>query len=61
MVQAEKNRLVDTRVLLNNRPARIIGRLLPFPRVRDMRADIEAEFAWETVARVVAAGGRFKI
>ena len=61
MTQAEKNKLTDTPVLLNGRPARIIGRLLPYPRVVDMRSDIEAEFSWDAVARTVAAGGRFKI
>ena len=45
-------------VTLDGEPAQVCGYNLRFPVVRS--AKTSAEFAWETVARVVAAGGAFE-
>ena len=42
---------------LDGEPARIVGRCLPFARVRSDTQDVE--FAWETIRRVMEEGGRF--
>jgi hypothetical protein len=56
---AEQRRaLGDTRVTLDGKPARITGFLMPFAQVQSN--DDSVEFAWGTVAHVVAtSGGNF--
>ena len=65
MNQCEKDRLIDEHVTLNGLPAKISGRLMPFARVRALPATsngmhISADYAWHTVANIVATGGAFK-
>lgn len=55
-----RHELCATPVTLNGNRARISGALLPFARVTDTTTRLSAEWAWETVARVVANGGRFE-
>ena len=45
---------------LDGRPARIVGRLNPFATVATLPDGPSYQFAWETVARVMAQGGVFK-
>jgi hypothetical protein len=53
--------LCATSVTLNGEPARITGAGQPFARVVQTRTGLGAEWAWVTVAHVVANhGGRFQ-
>lgn len=67
MLQSQKDALTDTPVTLNGQPAAISGRLSLFPIVRTLKPQTErgqhyaAEFTWQAVARIVAAGGDFRI
>lgn len=59
----ERRRLVQTEgVTLDGRPAKIVGVQLDFAQVctRGTADPVYVEFAWPTVARVVAAGGEFR-
>jgi hypothetical protein len=47
-------------VTLDGKPAKISGARLPFARVTALPDGPGYEWAWETVARVVAAGAAFK-
>lgn len=57
-VLAARYALVAAQVTLDGHPAKVCGARLPFARVRSGAS--EAEFAWETVARIVARDGAFK-
>ena len=56
----DRDQLVNARVTLNGRPARISGTKLDFARVTDRETGLGCEWAWETVARIVAKGGAFQ-
>ena len=54
MKQSEKNRLVDTHVTLNGKPASVCGRLCDFPHIRDLNPEgLDVEYCWETVKHFV--------
>jgi len=57
---AARYELCDTRVTLDGKPAKIGGARNEFATVRLIRSGLSAEFAWPTVARIVARGGEFK-
>lgn len=57
---AERRALCSARVTLNGSPAVISGAQREFAHVTDLATRLSAEWAWETVARVVAAGGAFR-
>lgn len=46
---------------LDGRPAVILGAREPFATVCDKSTGAGAQWAWETVARVMARGGAFKL
>lgn len=52
--------LCEARVTLNGRPARISGYKNEFATVTQAGTRLSAEWAWVTVARIVAAGGAFE-
>lgn len=53
--------LCDTHATLDNQPALITGSMMPFAMVRSLTSSLSAEFAWETVAHIVAdRAGSFK-
>ncbi len=64
MTTQEKTALIDAQgVTLNGIPAKVVGRLMPFARVRQDGPPGEAldvEFAWGTVQHVISTGGAFK-
>lgn len=62
MTKDERIALVETRgVTLDGQPAKIGGYSLPFAQVRLLSGKGgPVEYAWETVARIVAKGGRFQ-
>ena len=47
-------------ITLDGRPAVIGGTRLPFAKVSTLDGRCSAEWAWETVARIVARDGAFK-
>lgn len=51
--------LCEATVSIDGYPARITGYMNDFAMVRARDNGISAEFAWETVARIVAKGGSF--
>lgn len=53
----QRRDLGDVRVTLDGKPARITGFRMPFAQIQSN--DESIEFAWQTVARVVATGGEF--
>jgi hypothetical protein len=65
MTDADKTRLVETPVTLNGHPAAITGRGMPWARITTLapagKHHIGGDWAWPTVARVVASGGNFTI
>lgn len=52
--------LCDTPVTLDGKPAKIAGAKRDFATIRTLPDGASYEWAWETVARVVANGGAFK-
>jgi|DEB0MinimDraft_4_1074332.scaffolds.fasta_scaffold190919_1 hypothetical protein len=56
----ERYDLVNTPVTLNGQPAQIAGAKMDFPIVRNIETGEHYEYAWQTVAHVVANGGNFK-
>ncbi len=53
--------LIATKVTLDGRPARICGAKCQFAVVRALDGSTgDFQWAWETVAHVVANGGRFR-
>ena len=65
MTHEEKVKLIETPVTLNGHPAIVSGAVGPFAYVRTLapcgKHHIGGEFSWPAVARIVAAGGAFKI
>lgn len=55
----ERRALCDARVTLNGEPAKIAGTSLPFATVTTLATGLGCQWAWPTVARIVANGGRF--
>lgn len=51
--------LCARRCTLNGRPAQIGGAARPFATVRDLETGLGADWAWPTVERILAAGGKF--
>lgn len=61
MAEERKRELVQTEnVTLNGEPAKIAGYKLDFANVRQLDGPIVAEFAWQTVERIVNNGGNFR-
>lgn len=54
---AARRMLGETRVTLDGKPARITGFLSSFAQIQS--DDSSVEFAWQSVAHVVATGGEF--
>lgn len=61
IVDYVKDKIVgELTVTLNGRPARVKGRLLKFPTIHTDDGELSAEFAWETIIRVIREnGGQF--
>ena len=57
--EPERYELASTPVTLNGQPAQIGGVKLDFAGVRITETGESYEWAWETVARIVANGGNF--
>lgn len=57
--QEEKDMLVSKDCFLNNKPARIYGRLLNFPIVAQIDGPLKVEFAWLTVQRIINDNSKF--
>ena len=60
LTEKQRYELADTPVTLNGEPAQIAGVKLPFAHVRNLETGLSREWAWETVARIVANGGDFR-
>ena len=56
----ERYDLIDARVTLNGKPAKISGARMQYAMVATLDGSMEFEWSWEAVARIVAAGGKFK-
>jgi hypothetical protein len=57
----EKYRLIDSRVTLNGKPAKVCGAQLPWAFVVTLDSRLSAEYAWNTVQHVIDnLGGKFK-
>ena len=62
MSKDDKRALCGERVTLDGEPATISGADLPFATVRSLDGRMFAEWAWETVQRVVTIrGGAFTL
>jgi hypothetical protein len=55
-----RRELCAARVTLNGEPAAISGARHDYAMVRQLASGLGAEWAWPTVARIVAAGGEFR-
>ncbi len=53
-------RWAGTSCVLNDRPARVIGRLRNFAIVASDDNELRLEYAWETVDRIMKRDGRFE-
>lgn len=51
----ERYAMMETPVLLNEKPAIIRGARLPYAVIHQIRGDLAAEFSWDTVRRVIEA------
>lgn len=51
--------LTAAKVTLNGQPAKVTGALNDYAKVTQIESGLSCEWAWETVARIVANGGRF--
>lgn len=60
MTRDERLTLCGAVVTLNGQRAKISGALRDFAVVTDHKTGLSAEWAWPTVARIVANGGAFK-
>lgn len=56
----ERYALIDARVTLNGKPAKISGARMQFAMVAALDGSMEFEWSWDAVARIVTAGGKFK-
>jgi hypothetical protein len=63
MDQKEKDDLVLLSYIkgctLDDKPAKIVGRLRRFPIVAQIDEPLEAEFSWEAVKRILDKDGKF--
>ena len=57
---SERYELIDAKVTLDGNRAKISGARNDFAMVRVIPSGLGCEFAWSTVARIVAKGGAFK-
>jgi hypothetical protein len=55
-----RRELCGARVTLNGEPAMISGASRDFANVTQLGTGLSCEWAWSTVARIVAKGGEFK-
>lgn len=60
MPLAQKRALCDAEVTLNGERATISGCLNDFATVTQLPNGLRAEFAWQTVERIVNNGGNFR-
>lgn len=56
----DTNALVGRDCTIDNRPARICGRLCDYAVIVTLDGKIRAEWAWSTAADIMARGGKFK-
>ncbi len=49
----ERNRLTDSHVTLNGKPARVIGRFNEVPTVAQIPIGLSVDFCWKTVQNIV--------
>jgi hypothetical protein len=56
---AERQALCAAKVTLDGQPAKVSGFRNEYAKVSIIKSGLSAEWAWETVARIVAKGGRF--
>lgn len=59
--QEERRALCSARVTLNGKPAVIRGSRYHFANVAALDGTFNADWAWETAARIVDQGGAFKL
>jgi hypothetical protein len=57
---AQRAALCHEDVTLNGQPATIAGCRNPYATVAQLPSGLALEWSWETVARIVAAGGDFR-
>lgn len=57
--QEEKDDFVGRRCFLDNKPAKIVGRKLDFPKIVTFDGTNEVEFSWEAVKRIMGKDGKF--
>lgn len=58
--ELDGRRYVGAACTLDGRPATISGRRNAFATVAELDGPLALEWAWETVARIMDAGGAFK-
>jgi hypothetical protein len=56
----QKYDLIAAVVTLDGKPAKVSGALQPFATVAQLPSGNAVEFAWSTVARIVAKDGSFR-
>jgi hypothetical protein len=49
----EKERWIGSLVTLNDKPARIVGRKMTYPRVCHLDGPLEVKFSWQAVKRIM--------
>lgn len=57
----ERERLITAHVTLNERPAHVRGRLPAYPSVISLDRELQGEWSWDAVSRIVARDGKFKL
>lgn len=60
VTQEQRGALCAAHVTLDGKPANICGRLEQFAIVARLDGAARIEITWPAVARIVAAGGKFK-
>ncbi len=55
----DRRRMTTRPCTLNGERAAIVGSRNPFATIVQIPSGLETEYAWQTVARVLDAGGRF--
>ena len=49
----EKEKWIGALVSLNDKPARIVGRKITFPKVCEIDGPLSVEFSWQAVKRIM--------
>jgi len=53
-------RWTGKRCTLDSKPARVLGRLNNFATIAQVPDGVKADWCWDTVDRIMSAGGNFK-